>query len=982
MLTKEMEPFNELRRLTRETSADHAWPMVNHPSCSLLTATLLLGSLPGADPVIVPTAAGSIQYSLDTAAYAMPGTWDPGQPQAKDIQVMGVVAGHVLVQLPVAERAGLHLERLSRLSAAGPKTCYAVLRESPAALPNIVTHQVNLRLQPGRDPDHILARTGSVVASAHTFLPNTWRIVADAQHDPLAAVHLAQQLSHKDGVVFAEPILMAALQLKGDPSGSPLYGPGSGSIPSAQWHLNPALGGNHLNVRSVWDFVTGANLGAGVVLNLVDDGVGAHPGFGSNLASSWGWSFRSSTRTITLESDDNHGTFCAGIAGGRDGTGLGVGVAPRVTIVPVQMSNALFVSEEIVHNASASDPAQRPWISSCSWGVPDSGDSYVPMNSTYLNTLTLAATSGRSGRGALYCVAIGNGRDNGDNANYDDWATSPFTIGVGATNRDARQTYYSEDAAGLMVCAPGGESPSQGMASLDRTGSDGYSDLNYTLAEEGLQGTSFSTPAVAGGIAVLLSANPKLGRRDILHLLANHSAQIDPSDNGVTDPFRRWQRNNSGGASGVRRSHSVRYGFGQMDLAKCHGALSQWVMAPVAATPLNSSLPASAVIPAGGNSAPQTFTITSGTAFVTEHVQLTLAFAATSRGDISFSLVSPRGTLSHFARRPNDSTSTTASTTFVFTSVSCWGEDPVGTWTLTASNAGAAAATLVNARLNILGYAPYPTPTVASVFPANLRVPATGSTVQLIVTLSGQIASAGNGGSPSLVVVDGQMFPNSSSTSTSIEAAIPASLLTAGNHTVSVATPVFDSQFTGTPGAYGVVTHLASGTIPLVVSSAGPTPPTITSPAAGASGIGSLPTFSGTADTGTTVTIYEGSTLLGTTVATAGSWQIPCAALMENGLHNVVAFSTDTATTITTNSAILSFTVGSPAIVPPAVVTGSTASPSIPPGFVQAPVHLPRSESGGCGVGGLGLAILGLLVTSLGLCRRDRAPRCRPRGPL
>lgn len=949
--------------------------------CRMLLATpLLMGSvLPGADLVVVPTAAGSIQYGVDAAAYAIPGTWDPGQPQAKDAQVIGTVAGHVLVRLPAAERAELHLERLSRLSAAGPRACYAVVRESPVSLPCIVTDQVNLRLLPGRDPGRLLEGTGAVVRSAHAFLPDTWQVVADAQRDPLAAVRLAQRLASKDGVAFAEPVLVAALQLKGDPSGSPLYGPGSGSIPSAQWHLNPALGGNHLNVRSVWDFVTSANLGAGVVLNLVDDGVGAHPGFGSNLASSWGWSFRTSTRSITLESDDNHGTFCAGIAGGRDGTGLGVGVAPRVTIVPVQTSNALFVSEEIVHNATASDPAQRPWISSCSWGAPDTGTSYFPMNSTYLNTLTLAATSGRSGRGALYCVAIGNGRDNGDNANYDDWATSPFTIGVGATNRDARQTFYSEDAAGLMVCAPGGESPSQGMASLDRTGADGYSSLNYTLANEGLQGTSFSTPAVAGGIAVLLSAKPRLGRRDILHLLANHSARIDPSDSGVADPLRRWQSNNNGGASGVRRSHSVRYGFGQLDLAKSHGALSQWVMAPAAAAPLNATLPASAAIPAGGSSAPQSFTIPPGAAFVTEHVQLTLAFTAARRGDIGFSLVSPRGTVSHFARRPNDSTSTTASTTFVFTSVASWGEDPVGTWTLTASNAGMSAATLASARLTILGYAPYPTPTVASVFPASLRVPAVGSTVQLVVSLSGQIAAAGNGGSPSLVVVDGQMFPNSSSTSTSIEAAIPASLLTVGNHSIGVATPVFDSQFTGTPGSYGVVSHLTSGTIPLVVSNSGPTPPTIASPAAGAVGVGSLPTFSGAADTGTTVTIYEGATPLGTAVATAGAWQIPSAVLLESGVHNVVAFSTDTVAGITTSSTVLSFTVGGSGITPPAVVAGGTAGSSIPPGFVQAPVHLPRSESGGCGVGGLGLAILGLLVTSLSLYRNHRAPSRRER---
>lgn len=56
----------------------------------------------------------------------------------------------------------------------------------------------------------------------------------------------------------------------------------------------------------------------------------------------------------------------------------------------------------------------------------------------------------------------------------------------------------------------------------------------------------------------------------------------------------------------------------------------------------------------------------------------------------------------------------------------------------------------------------------------------------------------------------------------------------------------------------------------------------------------STPTFTGTAESGSTVSVYDGVTLLGTVVATGGSWSLTAGALSD-GSHTITAVSTDAA---------------------------------------------------------------------------------------
>ena len=63
------------------------------------------------------------------------------------------------------------------------------------------------------------------------------------------------------------------------------------------------------------------------------------------------------------------------------------------------------------------------------------------------------AYEGRNGLGNIITWAAGNGLTNNDNANYDGWANSRFTIAVSAITHYGEQSYYSEPGASILVAA-------------------------------------------------------------------------------------------------------------------------------------------------------------------------------------------------------------------------------------------------------------------------------------------------------------------------------------------------------------------------------------------------------------------------------------------------------------------------------------------------------------------------------------------------
>jgi hypothetical protein len=71
-----------------------------------------------------------------------------------------------------------------------------------------------------------------------------------------------------------------------------------------------------------------------------------------------------------------------------------------------------------------------------------------------LETFAASAVHGRGGKGSIYVWASGNGAHVGDSCAYDGYASSPYTIAVGAIDDSGKRSYYSEGCPALMCVAP------------------------------------------------------------------------------------------------------------------------------------------------------------------------------------------------------------------------------------------------------------------------------------------------------------------------------------------------------------------------------------------------------------------------------------------------------------------------------------------------------------------------------------------------
>jgi hypothetical protein len=129
--------------------------------------------------------------------------------------------------------------------------------------------------------------------------------------------------------------------------------------------------------------------------------------------------------------------------------------------------------------------------------------------------------------------------------------------------------------------------------------------------------------------------------------------------------------------------------------------------------------------------------------------------------------------------------------------------------------------------------------------------------------------------------------------------------------------------------AGGFSTALSQAYVLDQVAPAGPSAPDLT--AASDSGRSSTdnitnaatPTFTGTAEAGSTVTLFDGTTVIGTGVATGGKWSV-AASTLANGVHSLSAKATDLAGNVSAASGALSVTIDRVAPSAP-VVTGLTS---------------------------------------------------------
>jgi subtilisin family serine protease len=293
---------------------------------------------------------------------------------------------------------------------------------------------------------------------------------------------------------------------------------------SNEWHI-PKIG-----APAAWD----DTLGSGVTIAILDTGVdGAHPDLAANMVAGWNF-FDNNSNTAPVA---GHGTWVAGSAAAVANNAIGViGVAGQAKIMPIRVTDTTglgywsMISQGIVY---AIDHGARV--------------ANVSFENMLLSSSILGAAQYMKDRNGLVAVAIGNtGTDPG-------FIPSTSVIAVSATDASDVVTSWSSFGAAVSIAAPGNyiwtTSPGGG----------------YT---QGI-GTSFSSPVVAGAIALMMAVNPLLGSYQIESLLFANALDL--------------------GTAG----RDVKYGHGRVDAARAVAAAKDFIdsVAPVVAitSPLNGS---------------------------------------------------------------------------------------------------------------------------------------------------------------------------------------------------------------------------------------------------------------------------------------------------------------------------------------------------------------------------------------------------------
>jgi subtilisin family serine protease len=300
-----------------------------------------------------------------------------------------------------------------------------------------------------------------------------------------------------------------------------------------QWNLDQAFNCGfqwyhyRCNVPQAWQRVSGRN----VAIADIDTGFNVtHQDLAPNIEMPWAYNSVSNTRgtsALPPGQDMDHGTGVLGIIGAAM-NGLGIaGVAYNAKLWPIeaQIGNGSAQEWEPIGHAidwlTQSAPVDRRVVINVEFQVPGTGANIEQIPSVN------AAIKQAIAKGLVVCVAAGNG--NLDAGLCDDGVTpieSTGSILVGATNYDPnanpRAIVPADDEGSnygpsITVSAPGDKY-------CDPTCS-GNNPAGYTSQ---FGGTSGAAAKVAGVIALILEANPKLSHEEVKDILQRTGSALPP----------------------------------------------------------------------------------------------------------------------------------------------------------------------------------------------------------------------------------------------------------------------------------------------------------------------------------------------------------------------------------------------------------------------------------------------------------------------
>ena len=225
--------------------------------------------------------------------------------------------------------------------------------------------------------------------------------------------------------------------------------------------------------------------------------------------------------------DNGHGTHTAGTAVGDDGAANQIGMAPGAKWIGCRNMDQgngtpatyiecfeFFLAPYPVGGTPAQgDSTKAPDLTTNSWNCPPSeGCSAASLQ---------AAVAAQRAAGIITVVAAGNSGASGCSTVVDPAAiyAESFTVGALNTGSDTVASFSSRGPVtvdGSNRMKPDIAAPGTSTRSASRTSVSGYTSMS---------GTSMATPHVAGGIALVLSAQPSLrGQVSVVENIMKESA--------------------------------------------------------------------------------------------------------------------------------------------------------------------------------------------------------------------------------------------------------------------------------------------------------------------------------------------------------------------------------------------------------------------------------------------------------------------------
>jgi len=434
---------------------------------------------------------------------------------------------------------------------------------------------------------------------------------------------------------------------------------------SEMWYVN-RRDSLTMNVQGAWNLGVS---GQGVAVTILDDGIEKdHPDLITNydpLASTDINDGDSDPNPRYDFSDSNrHGTRCAGqVAATPNNSYCAIGIAFNAQIGGIRMLDGQ-VSDAVEARSLSFNPDHID-IYSSSWGPNDDGKTVDGPGKLATRAFQQGIYRGRDGKGSIFVWASGNGGRYKDNCNCDGYATSIFTITVSSTSESGAIPWYSEPCSATLATTY-----SSGTASEKQIVT---TDLHHSCTTKHT-GTSASAPMAAAIIALALEANPKLTWRDVQHILVRTSR---PGNLQAVD----WKEN------GVGRKVSHNYGYGLMDAEAMVTHAKNWKEMPMQQScEVVSPYYYKVIQPMSFITIELDVLSCPGVRFLEHVVSPIHVTAGRKRGDLRIYLMSPSGTRSTLLHnRPSDF-SNSGFTNWPFMTTHCWGESPIGKWTLEIHN--------------------------------------------------------------------------------------------------------------------------------------------------------------------------------------------------------------------------------------------------------------------------------------------------------